>query len=163
RQRFVAALPYLQEALSEAVVREGLFAENPAHVRQRYLRAGIALLVLAAAGGLIFGGWLAAYADLAFVPFIGIGILGAALLFLAGGASGPAWDGGPPVVVGGAGWDGGPVWYGGPRADTTPSWGGGHGPAPGSTASTDAGLGHGPSGPGGLQGISDSLDDMLNR
>ena len=80
RQRFVAALPYLQEALSEAVAREGLFAENPARVRQRWLQAGIALLVLAAAGGLFFGGWLAAYADLAFAPFIGIGILGAALL-----------------------------------------------------------------------------------
>src|SRR5581483_11323657 len=61
RQRFVAALPYLQEALAEDVTREGLFTENPARVRKRYRQAGILLLLLAAVGGIFFGGWLAAY------------------------------------------------------------------------------------------------------
>src|SRR5205807_1388942 len=78
RQRFAAAVPHIQEALHDAVANEGLFSENPASARQRYRSAGILLLILAGVGGVFFGGWLARYADLAFVPFIGIGILGAA-------------------------------------------------------------------------------------
>ncbi len=180
--------------------------------------------MLAAGGGIFFGGWLTAYTDLAFLPFLAVGLLGGVTLWLSGhmarrtragalaadrwrafarylrqlapgttngaagdvferylpyaivfgldkswierfaaaGAAAPAWYGGspiggPPIVVGGPGWYGGPVWYPGPGAPS------GGGPQPGPGPAPDHGMPAGRSMEGGLQGMSDSLADMLNR
>jgi hypothetical protein len=83
RGTFAAAIPGIQAALHQEVVDEGLFVQNPDKVRARYRQLGILLAVAGAAGAIFVGGWLAPYTDLGWLPFAGLLLLGAALLWLA--------------------------------------------------------------------------------
>ncbi|HEY7064999.1 MAG TPA: DUF2207 domain-containing protein [Chloroflexota bacterium] len=221
---FAAAIPGLQAGLYQEVARAGLFAENPEVVRQRYRGLGIALGVIGIVGAIAVGSWLAAYADLGWLPFVALAVVGGALVwvaphmpqrtrsgalaaqrwaafrrylaeqargrgetpsdqfepylpyaiafgidrawiarFAAAGTPTPPWyQGGGPVIVGTPGWGGyyPGGWY--PGGYGGGGWGGPSGshpvPGPGDGAAAP-----GSQGAGGLQGVSDSLSDMLDR
>jgi len=84
RDTFAAAVPAIAASLHAEVAREGLFYENPAVVRQRYRYWGLALIAAALIGAIFLGGPLTAYTDLAFLPFLGLLVLGAVVLWAAG-------------------------------------------------------------------------------
>ena len=83
RGTFAAAIPGIQAALHQEVAQEGLFVENPDRVRTRYRQLGILLAGVGVVGAIFIGGWLAPYTDLGWLPFAGLLVLGAALLWVA--------------------------------------------------------------------------------
>ncbi len=83
RGGFAAAIPIIQERLSEAVQKEGLFVADPALTRARYRRIGMLLAVVGAVlavGAALTIGWASSLATL---PGLALAILGVATIWLA--------------------------------------------------------------------------------
>ena len=77
---FQAAIPEIQRRLHEEVAREGLFRENPEAVRRRNAGAGMAMLILGVGLALVLPALAGEWADLLWVPFIGLAVAGGARL-----------------------------------------------------------------------------------
>ncbi|MBI1800331.1 MAG: DUF2207 domain-containing protein, partial [Chloroflexi bacterium] len=62
------------------VVKQGYYRASPQATRRNWLWVGIAVTAIAAVLGVVLGSGLSAYADAAICPFLGLGLVGVALM-----------------------------------------------------------------------------------
>ena len=84
KQRFTANADTIRDQLYDEIVRRGYFAVSPEKTRSRWRGFGFVTIVAAVIGGGMMIGWLADLTDLAIIPFLAIGLLGFAVLMVAG-------------------------------------------------------------------------------
>jgi uncharacterized membrane protein YgcG len=82
--RFTAAIPLVREQLYREVVRAGLFVAHPEAVRRRYQTLGGALVGVGLVGAFLGLAALQPVAELTFLPFVALAIVGLATLRFAG-------------------------------------------------------------------------------
>ena len=83
KDRWAANIPLFESQLYAEAARQGLFAENPEQVRQRWHRGALATIVGAAVLGFLAQAALGGAANLVWLPFLALVVVGLAALFAA--------------------------------------------------------------------------------
>ncbi|MCA1552922.1 MAG: DUF2207 domain-containing protein, partial [Chloroflexi bacterium] len=80
REKFYSAVPIIESQMYDEVVSSGFYRSNPQTTRRVWTGIGVGLVIIAAIVGFVVAVALSDYVDTAICPFLGLGLVGIALI-----------------------------------------------------------------------------------